>query len=152
MSSVSRQGRDFVRVDYTHNIRSVKATVTWKSYILLDPDHGWVMHEFEMDSGKGKRAIKVEYGPVEAGSPTLKRVIETSYGTRSTFDLDEFSFRETPLSEFTLRAAGLPEQLASAGRSGGRSRAPLWFIVSGTIAALGAALLTLLARRSRVFS
>lgn len=132
---------DHVRVDYVQDIVSAKATVKWRCFVVLDPNQGWIMKEFEMDSGKAKRKITVEYGEPQKGIPALKRIVETSFGSQSVLEFGQFLFEGTPLSEFTTSAVGLPD-LKVTGTSAARSRLPYWLIGAGIVAAICAALVS----------
>ena len=148
VSSITKYGHECIKVEYDHEIRSSKGSVTLRSYVILDPALGWALREFEADSGKAKSTTTVEYVDDNSKAPIPKRIELTSYGSRSIFDLERFEFGSTPLSEFTLGAAGVGE-IAKRGNTASRSQVPYWLIGGGILAGVVAAGLTYGARRQK---
>lgn len=97
-----------------------------------------------MRVGKGGKTIKVEYGPLKDGVPSLKKVTSLSGPDSQIFEFRDFRFGPTPLEEFSMKAAGLPElDLPLTTRS---NQMPSYFLAAGVVAGLLAILAAYYAR------
>jgi hypothetical protein len=121
----------------------------FRGWLVVSHDDAWVLRSFEYiyKSGIYHRGT-IEYGGIQRGVPTPKRVVQTSGRsgdgdpvTRYVYDFDEISLVEVPDQDFTFTAFGFPELGRPSGRLG-RSRVPWLFVLSFSAMAMAIALKT----------
>lgn len=140
LKGVSRPDRHehaWIRVSFDYDARGDKAKNIRSGWITLDPQHHWVIREYEVDvefsdGSKGRQSGAYEY---EKGQSTFlipKRFVwkqngQLPNGKAVEFEtVLDFDFAENPspsASHFTLSAFGLPEP---GGQTDGRPRWYLW--------------------------
>lgn len=117
---VSDGGRNLLRIEFTY--RPDQEYPAIPAWILVSPDEGWVLRQFEGGFGRNSdilRAGVVEYEVNPKGDiPIPRRVTFTHPTYRYSFDFERFAFGPTPEREFTLNDFGLPEVGTTAPRDG----------------------------------
>jgi hypothetical protein len=121
MRSVEREGKGYAQIDFSYNepFTQAQMTILTGGTILLDPDHYWVIKEYQLrrlfeDGATSYVTGAIDYATGVGGFPILRRRIEkvsTSKGDRAemTCEFTKYEHREVPEDEFMLSAFGLPE-------------------------------------------
>jgi hypothetical protein len=97
------------------------ATGGFDGYFTLLSGAKWVINQYECRLKQRQFGYRgeIEYEGISDGYPIPKRVSFAKVSTkdhsiieRRSFDYERFQFRDTPVSEFTLPAFGLPDPLS----------------------------------------
>lgn len=120
VSAASSQGSQWVKLEYDYRAKDIKRKPLRGGWVLLDPDHHWVIRQYEVEvewwqgdnkpGAKGTVAGTYEYGEGDDGLLLLRRVIQ-KHKPIEREDRFEFTLAEADADddEFYLSAYGFPE-------------------------------------------
>lgn len=148
-------GQPLVRIDFDYPSPS-KPGLCIRGWMALDPDHDWILREYEIYRGPPPEIFMHFTYQIREGTdrhPMMTRQTwqwnskgERKWEERGEAEWQVVENSDVPLEEFTLSAFGLPEP---PGIPVQRSRLHLWIALGGILCICIAALIRWQARRAR---
>ena len=83
--------------------------------VFLSPEEGWILRRYELARGMVSAPQRthlvgtVEYGKVENGFPTLKKLTKTFFNQREVYDFTRVEYGPASDGDFTITAYKLPD-------------------------------------------
>ncbi len=133
VTEIERDGRKLLALSFTKQVAVVGPGGKPKCRLVISPDEGWVLREYEWKIPSQTRTMRVDYFPSTGGIPGIKNITRSDGYTLEAVEFEDFQFGPTPASEFTLKSVGLPDIEAQAPPREA-DKTSLWLIGSGCLA------------------
>ena len=106
VTEIERDGRKLLELAFTKQVAKVGPGGKPKCRLVVSPEEGWVLREYEWKIPRQTTTMRVDYFPATGGIPGIKSIHRSDGYKLEAVEFEEFQFGPTPASEFTLKSTG----------------------------------------------